>query len=138
MGLNLTILSMFGVVALTGVVVNDSLALVDFINRKRRDEVSLATAVREAGRARFSPDSAHVPHDFARADAAHDGKEPPGSFPDPDGRLLAFGVLFATFISLLIVPCIYLIVDDVKRVIATLRGEREAVEHEAFDQTMVS
>jgi hypothetical protein len=51
---------------------------------------------------------------------------------------LAFGVVFATFISLLIVPAVYLIIDDATHIIATLRGEREPVEHEAFDQTMVS
>ena len=43
MGLNMTILSMFGIVALTGVVVNDSLVLVDFINRKRRAGFDLHT-----------------------------------------------------------------------------------------------
>ena len=51
---------------------------------------------------------------------------------------LAFGVVFATFISLLIVPSVYLIIDDLKNVIATIRGDREPVEHAPFDQTMVS
>ena len=51
---------------------------------------------------------------------------------------LAFGVVFATMISLVIVPAVYLVIDDIKNVIAVLRGEREPVEHEAFDETMVS
>jgi Cu/Ag efflux pump CusA len=51
---------------------------------------------------------------------------------------LAFGVVFATFISLLIVPAVYLIFEDITHVIATLRGEREPVEHAGFDETIVS
>ncbi|MDG2039143.1 MAG: efflux RND transporter permease subunit, partial [Ilumatobacter sp.] len=55
MGLDVTLISMFGLVALTGVVVNDSLVMVDFINRRRAVNVDLQTAVREAGVARFRP-----------------------------------------------------------------------------------
>ena len=51
---------------------------------------------------------------------------------------LAFGVLFATVISLLIVPAVYLIIDDVASVIEMIRGKREPVEHEGFDETIVS
>ncbi len=53
MGLDFTMMSLFGLVALTGVVVNDSLIMVDFINRKRRLHTDLAAAVREAGVNRF-------------------------------------------------------------------------------------
>jgi multidrug efflux pump subunit AcrB len=138
MGLNLTILSMFGLVALTGVVVNDSLVLVDFINRKRRAEVSLAAAVREAGRARFRPILLTSLTTFLGLTPLLMETSLQAQFLIPMAVSLAFGVVFATFISLLIVPAVYLIIDDATHIIATLRGEREPVEHEAFDQTMVS
>ena len=48
MGKNLTVLSMFGLVALAGVAVNDTLVLVDFINRARREGVALGQSVRQA------------------------------------------------------------------------------------------
>ncbi len=53
MGKPLTIMSLMGMLALTGVVVNDSLVLVDFINRKRQEGVRLSAAVSQAGVARF-------------------------------------------------------------------------------------
>lgn len=138
MGINLTILSMFGIVALTGVVVNDSLVLVDFINRRRRAEVSLAAAVREAGRARFRPILLTSMTTFLGLTPLLLEKSLQAQFLIPMAVSLAFGVVFATSISLLIVPAVYLIIEDATHVIATLRGEREPVEHEAFDQTMVS
>ncbi|NIQ11624.1 MAG: efflux RND transporter permease subunit, partial [Gammaproteobacteria bacterium] len=55
MGYDLSILSMFGIVALTGVVVNDSLLLIDYINRHRRDGKPLKEAVTIAGQRRFRP-----------------------------------------------------------------------------------
>jgi multidrug efflux pump subunit AcrB len=138
MGINLTILSMFGLVALTGVVVNDSLVLVDFVNRKRRAEVSLAAAVREAGRARFRPILLTSLTTFLGLTPLLMEKSLQAQFLIPMAVSLAFGVVFATFISLLIVPAVYLIVEDITHVIATLRGEREPVEHAGFDETIVS
>ena len=138
MGINLTILSMFGLVALTGVVVNDSLVLVDFVNRKRRAEISLAAAVREAGRARFRPIFLTSLTTFLGLTPLLMEKSLQAQFLIPMAVSLAFGVLFATFISLLIVPAVYLIIDDVVSVIATIRGEREPVEREGFDETIVS
>ena len=55
MGLDLTLISMFGVVALTGVVVNDSLLMIDFINRARREGQDARTAIVESGVRRFRP-----------------------------------------------------------------------------------
>ena len=55
MRLDVTLMSMFGLVAVSGVVVNDSLIMVAFINRKQERHVDLATAVREAGVSRFRP-----------------------------------------------------------------------------------
>ena len=55
MGLPITLFSFFGLVALTGVVVNDSIVLIDFINRRVRDGVPIDDALIDAGRRRFRP-----------------------------------------------------------------------------------
>ena len=55
LGIDLTLFSFFGLIALTGVVVNDSIVLVDFINRRVRDNVDLHTALMTAGARRFRP-----------------------------------------------------------------------------------
>jgi HAE1 family hydrophobic/amphiphilic exporter-1 len=55
MGLDLTLFSFFGLIALTGVIVNDSIVLVDFINHRVRDGVPLYDALMSAGKRRFRP-----------------------------------------------------------------------------------
>ena len=69
MGLDLTFMSMLGLVALAGVVVNDNLVMVTFINRERALRRDLNAAIREAGIARFSANSAHLGDDVLRARA---------------------------------------------------------------------
>jgi len=112
--------------------------LVDFVNRKRRAEVSLGAAVREAGRARFRPIILTSMTTFLGLTPLLMERSLQAQFLIPMAVSLAFGVLFATFISLLIVPSVYLIIDDITSVMATLRGEREPVEHKGFDETIVS
>ena len=82
MGLNMSILSLIGVIGLSGVVVNDALVLIDFINERRRSGIPMAEAIREAGKVR--PPRAEVADDGGAA--ADFGEEPPGAVPDPDGR----------------------------------------------------
>ena len=55
MGIEFTIISIFGIVALSGIVVNDSLILIDFINRALREGIEVNQAVIESGKARFRP-----------------------------------------------------------------------------------
>jgi multidrug efflux pump subunit AcrB len=113
MGFNLSILSMFGLVALTGVVVNDSLLLVNFANEKRRAGVKLHQAVMEAAQRRFRPiiltslttSLGLTPIIFEKSMQAQ--------FLIPMAVSLGFGILFATFITLLLIPSIYLILEDV-------------------------
>ena len=113
MGLNVTMISMFGLVALTGVVVNDSLVMVDFINRKRARQASLLSAVREAGVARFRPIMLTSLTTFAGLAPLMFNQSFHAAFLVPMAVSLAFGVLFATFITLVLVPTAYLILDDV-------------------------
>ena len=86
MGYDLSILSMFGIVALTGVVVNDSLLLIDYINRGVRQGKSLADSVAEAGQTALPPDSADLADHLLRTDADDPGDKRPGPVPCAHGH----------------------------------------------------
>ena len=131
MGLDVTMMSMFGLVALSGVVVNDSLIMVDFINRKRRLHLDIATAVREAGVNRFRPILLTSLTTFVGLVPLMLSKSFNAAFMVPMAVSLAFGVLFATFITLMLVPTAYLILDDFQRTMRTLFGRPEPVDVEA-------
>lgn len=115
MGFDLSILSMFGIVALTGVVVNDSLLLIDYINRKRKTGTAVAGAIVESGERRFRPviltsltTSLGLTPIIAETSVQ-------AQFLIPMAISLGFGILFATVITLLIIPSLYLILEDIKR-----------------------
>ena len=131
MGLDVTMMSMFGLVALSGVVVNDSLIMVDFINRKRRLYTDIATAVREAGVNRFRPIMLTSLTTFVGLVPLMTSKSFDAAFMVPMAVSLAFGVLFATFITLMLVPTAYLILDDIQRAMRRLLGRPEPVDVEA-------
>ena len=125
MGFDLTILSGFGIVALTGVVVNDSLVMVDFINRSYRAGTPLERAIREAGTARFRPILLTSLTTFAGLTPLLLEKSLQAQFLIPMAVSLAFGVLFATFITLLLIPVLYAIYEDSKAKLARAwRGRR--------------
>ena len=114
MGESVTMLSMMGVVALSGVVVNDSLVMVDFINRERRRGGSLLGAVLEAGAARFRPILLTSITTFAGLAPLLLEQGTQADFLKPMAISLAFGVLFATLVTLVLVPAAYLILEDVE------------------------
>jgi len=114
MGQNLTILSLIGLVALAGVVVNDSLVLVDFINRYRSEGNSIYEAVLEAGPRRFRPILLTSLTTFFGLLPLLTEKSLQAQFLIPMAISLAFGVLFATIITLIIVPTAYLIIEEMK------------------------
>ena len=114
MGLNLTVLSLIGIVALAGVVVNDSLVLVDFINRYRDEGHSTLEAVMEAGPRRFRPILLTSLTTFFGLFPLLLEKSFQAQWLIPMATSLAFGVLFATVITLVMVPSFYLIIEDVR------------------------
>ena len=126
MGVDLSIMSMFGIVALAGVVVNDSLVLVDFINRKRKEDMDLLTAIREAGVNRFRPILLTSLTTFASLTPLILEKSVQARFLIPMAISLAFGILFATVIILVLVPCLYMILEDIKRGLRWLYGSQPA------------
>jgi multidrug efflux pump subunit AcrB len=113
MGLNLTIISIFGIVALAGVVVNDSLVLVDHINQRRKEGWLLEDSVREAGRSRFRPILLTSVTTFLGLTPLIIEKSIQAQFLIPMAVSLAFGVLFSTFIVLLLLPAAYLVMEDI-------------------------
>jgi multidrug efflux pump subunit AcrB len=113
MGMNLSIMSIMGLLALAGVVVNDSLVLVDWINRRRREGIELIDAVRNAGMARFRAILLTSLTTFAGLMPLIFEKSTQAQFLIPMAVSLGFGILFATFITLILVPVCYLLLEDI-------------------------
>lgn len=111
---SVSILSLLGIIALSGVVVNDSLVLVDFINQHRQHGQSLREAVFLAGRARFRPILLTSLTTFMGLIPILLEQSLQAQFLIPMATSLGFGVLFATFITLLLVPALYLILEDLR------------------------
>ena len=125
LGLEITLFSVLGLVALTGVVVNDSLVMVDFINRKSRLHPDLATAVREAGMTRFRPILLTSVTTFVGLAPLMIDRSFEAAFLVPMAVSLSFGVVFATCITLVLVPTWYLILEDVRRGAQRIFGSSE-------------
>ena len=112
MGSQLMFFSLLGIVALSGVVVNASLVLVDYINRRRREGMPLEEAVFNAGVVRFRPIILTSTTTFVGLLPLMFSQNPTTFFIIPMAISLAFGVLFATAITLVLVPGLYVIVED--------------------------
>jgi multidrug efflux pump subunit AcrB len=118
LGHPLSMPSLMGVVALAGVVVNDSLVLVSYVNAQRRKGVSLTEAVRNSGAARFRPILLTSLTTFAGLLPIMTETSFQAQFLIPMAISLAFGVLFATVVTLLLVPALYLILEDLRAISA--------------------
>jgi multidrug efflux pump subunit AcrB len=127
MGFSLSIMSMCGVVALAGVVVNDSLVLVDYVNRFVAAGHSLVEAAWEAGAARFRPILLTSLTTFAGLTPMLLETDMQARFLIPMAVSLSFGILFSTVITLLLVPCIYLMLDDLQQLLKRLLGRNRTV-----------
>ncbi len=129
MGLNLSLLSMFGMVGLAGVVVNDSLVLIDAANRLKRGGESVQKSVIRAGGLRFRAIILTSLTTFAGLSPMILEKSIQAQFLIPMAVSLGFGVLFATGITLLLVPCGYVILEDIHRLLGA--GEKQDAVGEA-------
>ena len=132
MGYELTLLSMFGMVALTGIVVNDSLVLIDLVNRRVRAGEAILVAAESGARDRFRPIllttittvAGMAPLLFERSFQAQ--------FLKPMVVSIAFGLSFATLLTLLAVPSLYLMGNDVSRVVRWLISGQWSTAERAF------
>ena len=116
MGINLSISSAMGVLALIGVVVNDSLVLVDYTNKKIKQGTPINEAIRLAGGARFRPILLTSLTTFAGLTPLIMDKSTQAQFLIPMAVSLGFGILFATFLTLILIPTFYLIVEDFSKI----------------------
>ena len=123
-GMDLTITSVLGMLALIGVVVNDSLVLVDFINKKRLEGIATMDAVLTAGAARFRPVILTSLTTFIGLIPLLFDESTQAQYLIPMAVSLGFGILFATFITLILVPVNYLIVEHIK---AFFTGNKEGL-----------
>ena len=114
LGYDLSLVSLMGVIALSGVVVNDSLIMVDYANRRREDQ-PVFEAIREAGIRRFRPIILTTLTTFGGLTPIILETSNQANNLIPMAISLGFGIIFATSIILLIVPSLYLILEDLKR-----------------------
>ena len=135
-GVHISLMSTMGIVALSGVVVNDSLVMVDFINRNRRRAGSLLAAVQAAGAARFRPILLTSLTTFAGLAPLLFEQSTQADFLKPMAISLAFGVMFATFITLVLVPTSYMILEDVRWVLRRLLRRPEPAGEEQPEQVL--
>jgi multidrug efflux pump subunit AcrB len=123
LGLPISMLSLFGIIALAGVVVNDSLILVDFVNRHRRDGQARIEAAIKATRARFRAIVLTSLTTFlGLAPIIFFETSLQAQIVIPMATSLAFGIVFATIITLGLIPILYLIGDDLVRFVQSALG----------------
>jgi len=113
MGMDLTMMSLLGMLALSGVVVNDSLVLVDFINKKRA-KMSLQQAVLTAGAARFRPVMLTSLTTFIGLMPLLFERSTQAQYVIPMAVSMGFGIIFATLITLVLIPVNYTLVEKAR------------------------
>jgi multidrug efflux pump subunit AcrB len=123
MGHNLSLLSMFGIVGLAGVVVNDSLVLIDATNRIRSQGTDPHDAITQAGALRFRAIILTSLTTFAGLTPMLLERSIQAQFLIPMAISLGFGVLFGTGITLLLVPSLYIILEDAHNLLADLKAK---------------
>ncbi len=121
MGMDLAIFSVIGLTALAGVVVNDSLVFLDFANRLRQGGMGAEEAMRESGRRRFRAILLTTLTTFLGLTPLLLEKSIQARFLIPMAISLGFGVVFATFITLVLIPTLTLVAEDFHRLVARLR-----------------
>jgi multidrug efflux pump subunit AcrB len=114
MGYDISFISVMGIIALSGVVVNDSLVLVDAINGYRRGGLSLAEAVITGGVRRFRPILLTTLTTFFGLMPMMLERSTQARFLIPMAISLGFGILFVTVITLILVPVLYMIIEDIR------------------------
>ncbi|MBW2265273.1 MAG: efflux RND transporter permease subunit [Deltaproteobacteria bacterium] len=123
MGHDLSLLSMFGIVGLAGVVINDSLILIDATNRIRRQGKTAHDSIITAGGMRFRAIILTSLTTFAGLTPMLLEKSLQAQFLIPMAISLGFGVLFGTVITLLLIPAIYMILEDMHSLLASVRAK---------------
>jgi multidrug efflux pump subunit AcrB len=114
LGYDLSLVSLMGVIALSGVVVNDSLIMIDFANKRRKEGDPIYKSIHEAGLRRFRPIMLTTMTTFGGLAPIILETSSQAFYLIPMAISLGFGIVFATMIILVIVPCLYLILEDLR------------------------
>ncbi len=125
MGYSLSLMSLFGLLALTGVVVNDSIVLIEFANRSRHKDTELLESLLIASVRRFRPIILTTMTTFVGLAPMIFETSRQARFLIPMALSLGFGILFATMITLILIPALYMIIEDIKGLF--VGGERQEV-----------
>ena len=126
----LAMMSVMGFIAASGVVVNSSLILVHNVNRRIESGMDMRHAVAEAAVSRCRPIVLTSMTTFVGLTPLMFNKSVQAQFLVPMATSLAFGVLFATFVTLLVVPSGYMILEDIKLFAGRLLGSSESTEQD--------
>ncbi len=124
MGYSMSVISMMGLVALAGVVVNDSLVMIDYGNRRRKEGRSAHDAIHDSGVRRFRPILLTTLTTFGGLAPMIFETSRQARFLIPMTLSLGYGLLFATAITLVLVPCLYMVLDDAVVMFRVIRRER--------------
>ncbi len=130
MGYSLSVISVMGIIALSGVVINDSLVMVDYANERVRAGHGARRAVLEAGIRRFRPIMLTTLTTFGGLAPMIFESSRQARFMIPMAISLGYGLLFATAITLVIVPSLYLILEDAGKLLRKLYGAPEKAKEE--------
>lgn len=117
MGYSLSVMSLFGMMALAGVVVNGSLVLIDFANRKRAQGANMGDALQEASLQRFRPIMLTTLTTFVGLAPMIFETSRQAKFLIPMAISLGYGILFSILVTLLLVPALYVIIEDIKKLV---------------------
>ncbi|MEQ9221349.1 MAG: efflux RND transporter permease subunit [Cyclobacteriaceae bacterium] len=126
LGYDLSLVSLMGVIALSGVVVNDSLIMVDYAN-KHRETRSAYEAIYEAGIRRFRPILLTTLTTFGGLTPIILETSRQAFQLIPMAISLGFGIIFATSIILVIVPCLYMVLDDLVKKVESEKSKPDPV-----------
>ena len=125
LGMDLNNFSIFGIIAASGVVVNDSLVMVDYINKTRADGVKMAEAVIYSGCKRFRAILLTSITTFIGLVPIMMETSLQAKMVIPMAVSLSFGVLFATIVTLILIPSLYIIIEDIKAIPGKIRSNRK-------------
>lgn len=137
LGLDLSALSVFGIIAAAGVVVNDSLVMVDYINKSRESGIPMKRSVLEAGCRRFRAILLTSLTTFIGLVPIMAETSMQAQMVIPMAVSLAFGVLFATVVTLVLIPCLYVTIEDLKRIVGSKSRVEEPTESDTFSEPVL-
>jgi multidrug efflux pump subunit AcrB len=126
-GVTMSMFSFMGVVAAAGVVINDNLVLIDRINQVREKQTDITLAVIEAAVSRFRPILLTSFTTFVGLLPIMSERSSQSEYLKPMTLSLGFGVFFASFVTLIMVPCLYVVVEDARAWIQRRRGRGPVV-----------